>query len=129
MCACRAAVSAVPILELFVRVSLAVWYAAKFGMTSHATLTGLSGTFQAGVRGNLFPNEFVRRELFPGYNCFRAREFVPHLGNSFPLYLPCRASRYFVLHARYTVLASPNTLTLYCIDTFSFKKIKIMIFS
>ena len=43
---------------------------------------------------NLFPREFVPRELFPegigsmrnkftGYNFFRAREFVPHPGGVF----------------------------------------------
>ena len=69
----------------------------------------------AGVRRNLFPGDFVPPELFPegicsvrnkfpGYNLFRAREFVPHPGNLFPLYLPYRTSRYFVLHAWYTVL-------------------------
>ena len=66
-------------------------------------------------RGNFFPSEFIPWERFrmehipwPGYNFFRAREFVPHPGNVFPLHLPCCASQYFVIHAQYTVLAGPK---------------------
>ena len=83
--------------------------------TSDRAVVPSSAIAMVGVRGNLFPGEFVPRELFPegicsvqnkfpGYNFFRAREFVPHLGNLFPVYLPYRTSRYFVLHAWYTVL-------------------------
>ena len=78
------------------------------------------GLGRAGVRGNLFPSEFVPRELFPegicsvrnkftGYYFFWVREFVPHPRSLFPVYLPYRTSRYFVLHARYTVLPCKKT--------------------
>ena len=77
-----------------------------------------ASTVQKGIRSpvNLFRGNFFPREFVPcgtnsvGTTFFRAREFVPHSGNLFPVYLPYRTSRYFVLHARYLVLAGPIKL-------------------
>ena len=52
------AVSAVCIPELCVQVSTAVWYAAKFGVTSHDTSTSLLETFQASDTGELYAENF-----------------------------------------------------------------------